>query len=58
MDTFKAYMLRKAYQRYQKLGDRLAKMEPLIDWEAFRPIIQGLYHNQAPKEDAPTWTRW
>ena len=42
MNTFKAYMLKKAYQRYQKLGDRLAKIEPLIDWDAFTPIIQGL----------------
>jgi IS5 family transposase len=53
MDTFKAYMLRKAYERYQKLGDRLAKIEPLIDWEAFRPIIQGLYHNQGPQGGRP-----
>jgi len=53
MDTFKAYMLRKAYERYQKLGDRLAKIEPLIDWEAFRPIIQGLYHNQGPPRRTP-----
>ena len=50
MDTFKAYMLRKAYQKIQKLGDKLAKIEPLIDWEAFRPIIAGLYHNQGPQE--------
>ena len=53
MDTFKAYMLRKAYERYQKLGDRLAKIEHLIDWEAFRPIIQGLYHNQGPPGGRP-----
>lgn len=39
MDTFKTYMLRKAYERYQKLGDHLAKIELLIEWEAFRPII-------------------
>ena len=53
MDTFKAYMLRKAYQRYQKLGDRLAEIEPLIDWEAFRPIIAGLYHNHGPRGGRP-----
>jgi IS5 family transposase len=53
MNTFKAYMLKKAYERYQKLGDKLAKIEPLIDWEAFKPIIQGLYHNQGPQGGRP-----
>ena len=53
MDTFKAYMLRKAYERIQKLGDKLAKIEPLIDWEAFRPIIQPLYHNKGPRGGRP-----
>jgi len=53
MNTFKAYMLKKAYERYQKLGDRLAKIEPLIDWEAFTPIITGLYHNQGPQGGRP-----
>jgi len=53
MDTFKAYMLKKAYQRIQKLGDKLAKIEPLIDWEAFRPIIQPLYDNQGPQGGRP-----
>ena len=49
MNTFKVYMLRKAYERYKKLGDKLAKIESLIDWEAFIPIVQGLYHNQGPQ---------
>jgi len=53
MNTFKAYMLRKAYERIQKLGDKLAKIEALIDWEAFRPIIAGLYHNQGPQGGRP-----
>jgi len=53
MDTFKAYMLKKAYQRYQKLGDRLAQIKPLIDWEAFRPIVTGLYNNKGPQGGRP-----
>ncbi len=53
MDTFKAYMLRKAYQKIQKLGDKLAKIEPLIDWKAFTPIIQPLYHNKGPQGGRP-----
>jgi len=53
MDTFKAYMLRKAYQKIQKLGDKLAKIEPLIDWKAFTPIIQPLHHNKGPQGGRP-----
>ncbi len=53
MDSFSSYIFRKAYQKIQKLGDRLAEIEPLIEWEAFRPIIQGLYDNQGPKGGRP-----
>ena len=53
MDSFSSYIFRKAYQKIQKLGDRLAEIDPLIDWEAFRPIIQGLYDNQGPKGGRP-----
>jgi len=53
MDSFSSYIFRKAYQKIQKLGDRLAKIEPLIDWEAFRPLLQGLYDNQGPKGGRP-----
>jgi IS5 family transposase len=53
MSTFRTYMLKKAYERYQKLGDKLAQIEPLIDWEAFTPIIAGLYHNQGPQGGRP-----
>jgi len=53
MSTFRTYMLKKAYQRYQKLGDKLAKIEPLIDWNAFTPIIQNLYHNKTPRGGRP-----
>jgi len=31
MDSLKAFFLRKAYKKIQKLGDRLAQIEPLID---------------------------
>ena len=46
MNTFKAYMLRKAYKRVHQLGDKLVKAEALIDWKAFRPIISPLYSNK------------
>jgi IS5 family transposase len=45
MDSFRSYMLKKAYEKVRSLGDRLAKVDSLIDWEAFRPIVQGMFHN-------------
>ena len=46
-------MLKKAYERIRKLGDKLAKIEPLIDWEAFRPIIAGLFDNRSERDGRP-----
>ena len=53
MDSFSSYLFRKAYKKIHKLGDRLARIEPLIDWEAFRPIIAPLYDNRTPKGGRP-----
>jgi len=39
MKSFRTYMLRKAYQNVARLCDKLAKVEPLIDWQRFTPII-------------------
>ena len=53
MESFSSYLFRKAYKKIHKLGDKLAKIEPLIDWEAFTPIIQPLYDNQGPQGGRP-----
>jgi IS5 family transposase len=53
MSTFRAYMLRKAYENVRKHGDRLARVDELIDWEAFRPIIQPIYRNDTPRGGRP-----
>ena len=53
MDSFSSYLFRKAYKAVEKLGDKLAQIEPLIDWEAFTPIIQPLYDNKTPKGGRP-----
>ena len=45
MDSFKSYLFRQAYKEVERLGDRLAEAEPLIDWEAFRPTLAGFYMN-------------
>jgi IS5 family transposase len=53
MTTFRTYILRKAYENVRKNGDRLARVDSLIDWEAFRPIVAGLYDNRGPKGGRP-----
>ena len=53
MTTFRVYMLKKAYQNVAKNGDKLAGIEPLIDWEAFTPIIQEMYTNKTPRGGRP-----
>ena len=41
--------LQKRYERVKKLGDKLSEIDSLIDWEAFRPIVKGLYDNKSQK---------
>ena len=53
MDSFKSYLLRQAYKEVERLGDRLAEAEPLIDWEAFRPTLAGIYMNDGPQGGRP-----
>ena len=53
MDSFKSYLFRQAYKEVERLGDRLAEVEPLVDWEAFRPILAGLYDNDGPQGGWP-----
>ncbi len=42
MDHFNAHHLRKAYEEVERLGDRLAMVDRLVDWAAFLPLLQGL----------------
>ena len=53
MNTFRTYMLKKAYENARKNGDKLAEAEKLLDWEAFRPIIAPMYHNKTPRGGRP-----
>jgi IS5 family transposase len=47
MDAFNKYILQQEYRKLAKLGDRLAKADQLLNWEAFRPIIHDLYRNDS-----------
>ena len=37
----------------EELGDKLAKVDPLIDWEIFRPIIREMYDNHTERGGRP-----
>ncbi len=53
MDSFKSYLFRQAYKEVERLGNRLAEAEPLIDWEKFRPTLAGFYMNDGPQGGRP-----
>jgi len=53
MNSFKAYLLREIYKKVQKQGDKLAEIEPHINWDAFTPINQSLYTNNTPRGGRP-----
>ncbi|QRF76200.1 hypothetical protein Thermo_01717 [Thermoplasmatales archaeon] len=43
--NIKNYGLREKYEELSRFGDRLAEMEKLVDWEAFRTMLADLYNN-------------
>jgi len=45
MDSFSSYIMRKAYEKVARLGDRLAKIDQAVDWETLRPIVRAMYTN-------------
>jgi len=53
MKSFNDFVLDREYARIEKLGDKLAKIEPLIDWENFRPIIKDMYDNKSERGGRP-----
>ena len=53
MDPFRSILFREDNEKINTLVDRLAQIESLIDWEAFRPIAQSLYDNKTPKGGKP-----
>ena len=47
------YSLNEEYEKVKKLGDRLAEIDSLINWEAFRPIVAGMYNNRTERGGRP-----
>lgn len=53
MKSFEKYFMNKQYSRVKELGDKLAEIDPLIDWEFFRPIVRGMYDNRSERGGRP-----
>ena len=53
MKSLTDFALNEEYKRVERLGDRLAKIESLIDWKAFRPIVGKLYENKSERGGRP-----
>jgi IS5 family transposase len=53
MKSLTDFAFNEEYERVRRLGDRLAEIESLIDWEAFRPIVGTLYENKSERGGRP-----
>jgi IS5 family transposase len=53
MKSFTDFAFNEEYKRVRRLGDRLAEIEALIDWDAFRPIVGELYDNRSERGGRP-----
>jgi IS5 family transposase len=53
MASFIDFAFREEYERVRILGDKLSEIDSLINWEAFRPIVKGMYDNKTEKGGRP-----
>jgi len=53
MNSLTDFALNEEYKHIQKLGDKLAEIDSLIDWETFRPIVNQLYHSNSAQGGRP-----
>ena len=52
--SFIDFAISEEYERVKRLGDKLSEINSLINWEAFRPTVEGLYDNKREKVGRPT----
>ncbi len=46
MKTLTHFALKDKYKYLQSVGDKLAKIDSLIDWKSFRTIFESIYFNK------------
>lgn len=55
MDSLITFALRKKYESMEKVGDPLADIGCLLDWERFRPFLSDMYDNKSEKGGRPNY---
>ena len=55
MNSFVSFGIHLACQRLDELGDPLSGLKSSIDWEAFHPIMEGIYDNRTEKGGHPNY---
>jgi IS5 family transposase len=53
MKTLIGFGQKEAYKRVEQLGDRLAEIKSLMDWDAFRPIVGDMFDNRSARGGRP-----
>ncbi len=53
MQSLIHYAINEEYEKVEQLGDRLARIESLIDWERFRTIVADIFDNRSRKGGRP-----
>ena len=55
MDSFITFALRKKYESIEKLGDPLADIGTLFNWERLRPLLGDMYNNKSEEGGRPNF---
>jgi IS5 family transposase len=53
MKSLTDYAFNEEYKRVKRLGDKLGEIGSTIDWDAFRPILDGMYNNRSERGGRP-----
>ncbi len=53
MVSFESYILKQQYQKVAALGDKLSRVDELVNWQPFRKIVSGIYDNTSSKGEGP-----
>jgi len=53
MVSFESYILKQQYRKVAALGDKLSRVDELVNWQPFRKIVSGIYDNTSSKGGRP-----
>lgn len=55
MNSFMSFGLDQAYERLERIGDPFAEIGSKINWDAFPPLLEGMYTNRTEKGGRPNF---